>query len=314
MRGGLLRVAPRALRRRLQPWQSTALHSVHLWFPDDVVRRISPRDGSYYQACIAADGSSVAYWGGRSGAPRIFVTIASDTDAVGPAYARHPSYGGPDNRSIVFAAQPADDPVKEPIEVAHRLQGHGVPQLDITLALFVMSVDGSGLRQLTDGAHVDQRPALSPDGRRVAFSSTRPEGRGLWVMNTDGTGMRSLHIRGAYRPWWSLDGRSVYFFTVYARHQVFVVDVDTEGARPEPLSNDTDGNTHGPALDPRGHRLIVHSATTGQWTLHELPLDGSPMRALPPPGFDELTVSHGTCSRDGVIAFSAHPVGGGSAA
>jgi hypothetical protein len=308
MSGVLLR-APRAVRNRLQPWRATACHSIYLWYPDDVVRRVSPRAGSFYQSSIAADSDAVAYWGGRSGAPRIWVTKDGDTDAIGPLWARHPSYGGQHSDLLVFAAQPADDRVKEPVETAHRLRGHGLPDPDIKLAIFTMNDDGTNVRQLTDGAYVDQRPVLDLAGTRIAFHSTRPD-RGLWVMNVDGSGMRSLHTKG-YRPWWSLDGRSLYYFSVIGRHQIHQVDVDDTAAVPRPLANDDRGNTHGPALDPRGHRLIVHSAKSGQWTLHELPLDGSPMRALPPPGFDAMTVSHGACSREGIVAFTGHPPKGG---
>ncbi|QLQ06918.1 MAG: PD40 domain-containing protein [Anaerolineae bacterium] len=48
--------------------------------------------------------------------------------------------------------------------------------------IYVMSADGRGLRRLTNGFE----PALSPDGRRVAFTRW-DEPRGLWVIDVDGS-------------------------------------------------------------------------------------------------------------------------------
>ncbi|HEY1740416.1 MAG TPA: hypothetical protein VGI86_17010, partial [Acidimicrobiia bacterium] len=70
-----------------------------------------------------------------------------------------------------------------------------------------------------------------------------------------------------------------------------------------PLENDDRGNTHGPAMDPRGDRLIVHSDRDGRWGLYELPLDGSPMRPLWPPGHEHDVCAHGTRGRNGVLTF-----------
>ncbi len=73
--------------------------------------------------------------------------------------------------------------------------------------IYLMNADGSGLRRLTYGFD----PALSPDGRQVAFGRWE-EPRGLWIINTDGTGERLVF--GANRPrspTWSPDGGTIVF-------------------------------------------------------------------------------------------------------
>lgn len=73
--------------------------------------------------------------------------------------------------------------------------------------IYIMNADGSGLRRLTYGFD----PALSPDGKQVAFGRWE-EPRGLWIINTDGTGERRIY--GANRPrspTWSPDGGTIVF-------------------------------------------------------------------------------------------------------
>ena len=66
-------------------------------------------------------------------------------------------------------------------------------------AIWVMDLDGSNLRQLTQGAN----PTWSPDGKQVAY--TDPTGA-LWVINLDGTGARPIAEADRnplwYEPYW----------------------------------------------------------------------------------------------------------------
>jgi dipeptidyl aminopeptidase/acylaminoacyl peptidase len=78
-------------------------------------------------------------------------------------------------------------------------------------AIYVINADGTGLRLLTNGMD----PALSPDGRQVAFTRWDNPQMGalgsLWVINVDGTGER-LVLEGAHQPkapTWSPDGTRI---------------------------------------------------------------------------------------------------------
>lgn len=73
--------------------------------------------------------------------------------------------------------------------------------------IYVMSADGRGLRRLTNGFE----PALSPDGRRVAFTRW-DEPRGLWVIDVDGSDEQFLSgANRARSPTWSPDGSAIVF-------------------------------------------------------------------------------------------------------
>ena len=58
--------------------------------------------------------------------------------------------------------------------------------------IYVMNIDGTGLKRLTDNEHVDAVPTWSPDGRRIVFVSDRTGTLELHMMNADGTGQVHL--------------------------------------------------------------------------------------------------------------------------
>jgi Tol biopolymer transport system component len=58
--------------------------------------------------------------------------------------------------------------------------------------VYVINIDGSGLRNLTRNPAGDGHPAWSPDGRKIGFVRIRGSNRDIYVMNADGSGQRNL--------------------------------------------------------------------------------------------------------------------------
>jgi Tol biopolymer transport system component len=94
--------------------------------------------------------------------------------------------------------------------------------------IWLMNDDGSNARPLAeiDIATSNRGPAWSPDGHKVAFSSSRPmDGNdaaagnaNVWVINSDGSHAvpltrlaRSIRFIGSYGIAWSPDGRKLAF-------------------------------------------------------------------------------------------------------
>ncbi|MEA2722939.1 MAG: TolB protein, partial [Gemmatimonadales bacterium] len=77
------------------------------------------------------------------------------------------------------------------------------------LAVFTISPDGSGLRNLTPDGEFESTPVWSPDGRRILFTNDVD----LFVMNADGSGRVKLADGdlGIVDHCWSPDGRLIAY-------------------------------------------------------------------------------------------------------
>ena len=76
-----------------------------------------------------------------------------------------------------------------------------------------MNDDGTNVKKLTDGDGVDSWPAWSPDGKRLAFVSSRSGNNDIFLVQADGTNVRNLtkHAAQDTSPAWTPDGKKVTF-------------------------------------------------------------------------------------------------------
>jgi dipeptidyl aminopeptidase/acylaminoacyl peptidase len=75
--------------------------------------------------------------------------------------------------------------------------------------IYVVSIDGSDLKQLTSGERSSSAPRWSPDGKKIAFTT----GSQVWVMDSDGDDKEQITkiSTGAAAPVWSPDGKWIAF-------------------------------------------------------------------------------------------------------
>jgi Tol biopolymer transport system component len=90
--------------------------------------------------------------------------------------------------------------------------------------LYVVSADGSNLRQLTNGENRNRGPRWSPDGKRIAFFSTRSGDWEIWSTDADGGESRQITNLGGQNvawPVWSADGKRLAY-TVFGVNTYFL--------------------------------------------------------------------------------------------
>lgn len=100
-------------------------------------------------------------------------------------------------------------------------------------AIFVMKVDGGGLRRLAqvEGYRQHGSPRWSHDGKRLAFDVSQGpnDARKFFEIHFDGTGLRDLGEQGM--PDWSPDDKQIAFHCAYPNQKsgTFVQNLDGKG-------------------------------------------------------------------------------------
>ena len=96
--------------------------------------------------------------------------------------------------------------------------------------IYLIRSDGRELKQLTRNSYQDDGPYWSEDGRRILFTSMRPEGHAQFSMAIDGTDVRPEVADSVTSR--SPDGRTLLIESVRnGRGQLYIVGADRTGAR-----------------------------------------------------------------------------------
>jgi TolB protein len=170
----------------------------------------------------------------------------------------------------------------------------------------VMGRDAQSNRavQLTTSPAENFYPAWSPDGRKVAFVSTRSGNWDLWLMNADGSDQHPLTTAQGLdsAPAWSPDGSMIAFASnrfdsQNAASQLVLMNAD--GSDPRLVSRNPGGKQLISAWSPGGKALIVLAEPMNELPRWELQL------------IDTVTTERKTLVKEQVSfsAISWHPDG-----
>jgi dipeptidyl aminopeptidase/acylaminoacyl peptidase len=196
---------------------------------------------------FSPDGKSIAFISSRGGTPQVYVADADGKNAKQvtklAAGAQSPLVWSPDGRRIAFVsdaypqcpdeacnARMAEEAEKNPVKVyrvTRLLYRHWSEwRPDIRHHIFVTDIASGDTKDVTPGDfdsppyfYEDAAIAFSPDGKEIAFASTR-EGndkeawttnQDIWIVPATGGEVRQLTKNPAadVQPVWSPDGRTI---------------------------------------------------------------------------------------------------------
>ena len=116
---------------------------------------------------------------------------------------------------------------------------------------------------MTDAAGMNAWPAYSPDGRKIAFGSSRTGDFEIYVMNADGSDLHRLTRSPGLdvRPAWSPDGTRIAFTSNRdGNYEIYVMNAD--GSDPRNVTSHPARDDH-PAWHPDGRLLFVSDRDGG---------------------------------------------------
>jgi len=142
--------------------------------------------------------------------------------------------------------------------------------------IFTMRSDGSNLRPLTsDSNQMDVCPALTFDGRQIAFGSAREGIEQIYVMNSDGSNPRRItqSTTPNRMPAWSPDGKRIAFEReIDGHYQIFTTNADGTGERRLTYTSAEESHAW---WSPDGKKIVFGSGRSGNADIYVMNPDGS---------------------------------------
>ncbi len=233
------------------------------------------RGGITMTPAWSPDGSSVAYSEFRDGRWTLYLQkLATSSRVAVPSSAPGDSYGAafaPDGKTLAYA---------------HGLErGAAIESVDISRMCCAHELTHD--KRFADNV----APTYSPDGRRIAYMSTRTGTPELYVMDDDGTGAQQLvssefedngRALATYTPAWSPDGVRVVFArdTRSGARHLYSVSVGSG----QVVQLTSSGRNQDPSWAPDGRHVVFKSDRGGRDQLWILDIESGMLRQISTPG------------------------------
>ena len=153
--------------------------------------------------------------------------------------------------------------------------------------IYVMDLDGTPLRRLTNNPAKDEMPRWSPDGKQIVFRSERDGSQELYTMTADGAAATRLTKNDTKdsEPSFSPDGSRILFSSKESGDwELYTVKVD--GSDQTRVSRDQ-LKAGGARFSPDGSRIVFSSMRDGDPEVYAVDANGANLKRLTKsPGYD----------------------------
>ena len=154
---------------------------------------------------------------------------------------------------------------------------------DGQLELHLMNADGSDSKRLVTPAKrpaQDEHPAWSPDGKTIAFTTTRDGNQEIYLCDADGGNLRRITTHKAIdsHPTWSPDGRQIAFCSArFGNMEICVMNADGSDVR---RLTDHPALDYAPKWSPDGQHIAFTSTRDRNYEVYLIRPDGTGLRNL----------------------------------
>ena len=152
-------------------------------------------------------------------------------------------------------------------------------QYDLNIWRVDLKGPGKGPSQpirFISSTQIEQYPAYSPDGRRIAFMSERSGTEEIWICDSDGSGTRQLTSFGGaaiYAPSWSPDSQKVALTVAQRGMKDDVYVVNASGGAPRRMTTDP-AEDKWPDWSHDGKWIYFSSTRSGREEIWKMPSGG----------------------------------------
>jgi len=165
-----------------------------------------------------------------------------------------------------------------------------VSNLDGNDQVYRMRATGASKTNISDNEYIDHFPDVSPDGKKIVFSSLRQDpGEHIYIMDTDGRNLQQITSGNLQRtmPRWSPEGLIAFAYPSYTRNEK-IWTIRSDGTEmhqvTNPGPNESDDGGHD--FYAGGQRIVFsrYNRTTRDRDLYSIYFDGTQ-------GLEQITVT-----------------------
>ena len=154
--------------------------------------------------------------------------------------------------------------------------------------IYVINMDGSNLRRVTNHPAGDGTPTWSPNGAQIAFVSDRTGTPQIYLMGADGSNVRRITMNESWadQPTWSSAFNEIaYAGRTGSGYDIKIYDIASSQARQITFG---EGSNERPAYAPNGRHLAFASTRAGGTQIFTVGRDGKDLRQVTRSGNNQM--------------------------